>query len=143
METKDVVTLIIACLGLALSIFNTLKAHAKDKVKLRIKPGWGLSTMSPESFFSVEVVNLSSFPVTIVEVGVESKADQRRMIGPMPPPGTLEPRTSAHVNFPPQYHRDPLFRRADWVYARTACGTIVRDSGVKDCAVDVELGRIA
>jgi hypothetical protein len=64
---QDMVTLGLAGLGAVLGVMNTWQAMSRERLRLRVRPmqivsGGGLS-------FGIEVVNLSSFPVTVEEVG--------------------------------------------------------------------------
>ncbi len=67
MKWMDWVTLGIACLGAVLGIVNTWQALRDRRTRLRVTPAWNFA----EGFsgMSIEVCNLSSFPVTIVELG--------------------------------------------------------------------------
>lgn len=62
-------TLGIAVLGAGLGILNTLHAIIDRRTRLRVTPLWAIAGPGPAGL-SIEVVNLSSFPVTIDEMGL-------------------------------------------------------------------------
>lgn len=139
METKDIISLTLGTIGsltgiagLVLGIVNTWKAHSKDKVKLRLELGWTIRSNDPNKYFSIRVTNMSSFPVTIKDVGVHCIATKQRIIDTLLNvqgflPNRLEPRTSVSFHHQPEFHVSKEFLTGDYVYATTDCGTTVRD----------------
>ena len=74
MDAVQAVTLTIACIGCGLGILNTWKTFDKERTRLTVRPLNAIpvgaaAMMHPQVEFSIEVVNRSSFPVTVTEVG--------------------------------------------------------------------------
>ena len=74
-STKDAVTLAIASVGAVLGIINTWKALDKDRPKLRVVPKQAFlvgpaAQLDSRNRLCIEVTNLSTFPLTVTEVGV-------------------------------------------------------------------------
>jgi hypothetical protein len=75
--TKEVVTIIIAAIGAALGIVNTIFALWQKRVQLRVRVMMALDTAEDYGqdgsgsgrSIGVEVTNLSEFPVTVQSVG--------------------------------------------------------------------------
>ena len=60
-------TLAIAILGAVLGLYNSWNGYQDRKVRLRVVPKWSIA--QDWSGMGIEVVNFSTFAVTIVEVG--------------------------------------------------------------------------
>src|SRR5437868_4640697 len=100
-----------AIVGGFLGVFNLVRSFSKDRVRLRVTPkltqirqGAFVSSsrdVLPHSFATIEVTNLSAFPVTIDEVGFSLYGrEERAVIIPDPVhvlPKRLEPRESIDV----------------------------------------------
>lgn len=126
------VTLAIAMLGAALGIINTWIAVSNRRVRLKVRPMWTVGA-GPNAGFSIEVTNLSTFPLTITEVGFlygrgKSLAPARMVITqPMVVDGKgwprrLEAREEVSVYFDlGSIPTGEPFRRA---YTKTACGEV-------------------
>jgi hypothetical protein len=132
-----VITAAIAGARLALSIFNTVQASLKNRVRLKVLPKSfkplaanavkrSLNTYDPGNGLCIEVVNLSAFPVTIDEVGFTQRGTKVRAMCPYPAliddkpwPRTLEPRQSVtgYIEI------ENLSKKIHKAYATTACGT--------------------
>ena len=124
-------TLAIAVLGATLGLINTWHTLDKNRVKLKVVPKKAIpyGVADPMLTFCIEVTNLSSFPLTLEEVGVFFyRTDNRAaVINPMLPdngpwPRRLEPRSSISI-----YSQLPEFRegrKMRCAYARTQCGHI-------------------
>ena len=108
MKWTDWLTLAIAVLGAALGIWNALQS-ARDRsvrFKVRATQAVGLGGPAP-TCLSIEVTNLSSFPITIDEVGLtvgkpRGSLPRRAMMAPHNIvrghlPMRIEPRHSASV----------------------------------------------
>ena len=125
----QLVTLAIAMVGAVLGVMNTWRTFANDRVRVRVKPttifvpqrGWCLG---------IEVVNLSTFAITVSTVGVTMRGTSRHLQIFAPAlssgdtlPKRLEPRTgfTAFAGFGTT-EEEPGFRIADEVYVSTACG---------------------
>lgn len=123
------VTLAIAFLGAALGVINTWTALDKNRLKLRVVPQHAIPVGGAPSHvnFCISVTNMSSFAVTVDDVGVFYRGTEERasFISPIladggPWPRRLEPRTSVTVyGERPRPHQGRKIRTA---YARTACG---------------------
>lgn len=128
---NQAVTLGVALLGAGLGVMNTWQAISANRVKLRVKPAFAIAIPHGQSMFSIEVVNLSNFPVTISEVGFTlngHSVDQRRAAVPQPIvidgkpwPRRLEAREAVSVFMDPDYLVQPG-NKIGKAYARTACG---------------------
>lgn len=136
-STKDQVTLALAAVGAVLGVINTWKGWDKDRPKLRLVPKRAFrvderGNASP-NFLCFEVTNLSSFPLTITEVGVTYWWSRKR--GVLSPiirdggdfPRKLEPRTSMSAYAAPGALKTKSLRvlRA---YVKTDCGLTFRAS---------------
>lgn len=112
-DGKDIVTAAIAGAGLCLSIFNTIQATIRNRVRIKVLPksavrrGDGILRSLTEyppgaMMFCIEVVNCSAFPITIDEVGFTIHNSKKRVASPVPLlidgdtkwPARLEPQTS-------------------------------------------------
>jgi hypothetical protein len=100
------VTLSVAVLGAVLGIINTWHGLDKSRLKLKVTPAHAIPVggVDPMLTFCIEVTNLSTFPVTICDVGVFYKGTDKRwsIIHPVlidrgPWPRRLEPRSSVSV----------------------------------------------
>lgn len=67
MDWTDWLTLGIACLGAALGVINTYQSVTERRTKLRVTPHWAFA--HGFSGMSIEVCNLSAFPVVVKEIG--------------------------------------------------------------------------
>jgi hypothetical protein len=129
---KESLTLAIALLGAVLGIMNTWNAMNDRRVRLRVKPAHAFTVPQGDHMFSIEVVNLSTFALTISDVGFsidDQGVDSGRRIAITAPiiidgkpwPRRLEARESVSIYFDP----GDIIRhgaRIDAAYARTACG---------------------
>lgn len=125
---KDFLTTGAASVGAVLGIMNTWNAISQKRLKLRVTPCHALTVPHGEWGFSIEVLNLSTFPVTIIEVGlttdslIANKGDRLPIMNPIivdnkPWPRRLEPRESVSL-----YAEIPRYKNMGQAYARTACG---------------------
>lgn len=133
MSTVQAITLAIAVLGAVLGIINTWHNLDKMRVKLVVRPKHAipLGAADPRLTFCIEVTNLSSFSVTVSEVGVFYYGTSARgaIIHPVLPDGgkwprRLEPRSSVTV-----YAQNPSADSANRIrcaYATTECGVTKR-----------------
>jgi len=131
---RDSVTVILATVGTVLGFINTLVLLNTRRVRLRVRPQsavrardgvWSDSTRHMTGADAgIEVINLSSFPVTIAEVGYT--LPRRRQVTLTAPvvldgkgfPRRLDPREGVTVYVPVA----DLPRRIGKAYARTSCG---------------------
>lgn len=131
---KDIVTIVAAGLGAGLGVMNTWQSINQRRVRLRVKPAHAISATTQRDMFSIEVVNLSTFSVTVHEVGfaLGGRKVGRRPRAAMPVPivtdgkpwpRRLKPRETVSAYFDPSEcfkHGEPL----GLAYAKTVCGEI-------------------
>lgn len=133
METylKDSITMGVALLGAVLGIMNTWRSMSANKVRLRVKPAYAVNALHGEIAFSIEVVNLSAFPVTVSEVGITigGNTTKNGRVPVLEPtmldggnwPRRLETRTSVSCYFDPSIFPGSS-NNLGRAYARTSCG---------------------
>lgn len=133
MKWTDWITLAIALLGAVLGIYNAWQGWRDRAVRFRVRVTQAIGIGFPtETCVSIEVTNLSSFPITIGEVGLvvgrPSGSLPRRAM--LPPdniingsiPMRIEPRHSASVvGWASSLPRGENY---DHVYARSSGGEI-------------------
>lgn len=132
---EHLVTFALAIIGTVLGCINTFDLLNKRRVRLRIVPRsafragdgiWNTTTEHlPGSAVSIEVINLSAFPVTIEGVGYTLPGHNARfaVVRPMlfdskPWPRRLDPRDSVAV-YAEIAGIAPTIGKA---FAKTACG---------------------
>lgn len=129
MSLIQALTLAIAVLGAVLGIINTWHSLDKSRVKLRVRPmrAMPVGNVDPTLTFCIEVTNLSTFAVTVDDVGVFFKGTNFRGSYTQPVlidgkgwPRRLEPRSSVTVygQTPSPKPGHPL----KVAYACTECG---------------------
>lgn len=129
----DIITLAIALLGAVLGIFSTWRMWINDRVRVRVKVSYGFAGIpGPNEHprtLAIDVVNLSAFPVTIVEVGFTLAGMHNRLGLALPEflggnrlPVRLEARTSATVIQPLVAFEHEHLALLECAYVRTACG---------------------
>jgi len=131
----------LAMLGAVLGVYNLIVQLLRDRVRLKIVPEVHTNTFPPIGPFreveeliglSIEVTNLSTFPVTITAIGLRhgwrgsiieySKSlDGKRSDEP---PRHLAPRESMRIYFSAGIRRHPELRGVKSAFAMTACGSI-------------------
>lgn len=123
------ITLSVAVLGAVLGIINTWQGLDKNRLKLRVVPKHAIPVggVNPKLTFCIEVTNLSTFPVTVSDVGVFYTGTDERgsIIQPVLSDGgtwprRLEPRSSVTI-----YSQKPSSkadRKISCAYAKTDCG---------------------
>jgi hypothetical protein len=95
LDSKDAITAAIAGAGLALSIYNTVQASIRNRVRLSVLPKSAvlvtegamlrsLREYPPGAMFCIEVINLSTFAVTIDEIGFTRRRSKKRAACPLP-----------------------------------------------------------
>ncbi|GJM27026.1 MAG: hypothetical protein DHS20C16_34410 [Phycisphaerae bacterium] len=105
---------------------------SQDRVRLKITP----KNAKPnkvgclhEWTVSVDVINLSAFPVTIEEVGFELETKEHMIQQPMESlnrgllPIRLDSREALMILYPAKFLDDPRFAEVRTAYARCQCGT--------------------
>ena len=123
------ITLSIAVLGAVLGVINTWHDIDRSRIKLKVRPAHAIPVggVDPRLTFCIEVTNLSTFAVTVNDVGVFYYGRDRRgsFVNPViidggSWPRRLEPRTSVTV-----YGQRPESgpdNRLKCAYAKTQCG---------------------
>ena len=89
-DTKDLLTMGCAAVGAVLGVINTVTALNQRRVKLKVIPKTSLMQnggvfshrkgVLPNSTLSIEIINLSQFPVTIAEAGFMLKGERARAV---------------------------------------------------------------
>jgi hypothetical protein len=132
---KDLITFGTALLGAGLGIINTWAAVNQRRVKLRVRPSHAIAISNGARGVSVDIVNLSSFAVTVQEVGFVPSGARGRLPGRMvvPHPLTsdgkpfarrLEPReaVTVYLDYEDLRGKGRMMGRA---YVRTLCDEMV------------------
>lgn len=125
----DFVTLATAVLGAVLGIVSTWRSFALDRVKLRVGASLGIGVPVSEPLIVIEVVNLSSFPVTVTTIGFYLDGTDRHLQITHPVftrgeqlPVRLEPRAAFTVAQPARALQSEHLVALRSVYIKTACG---------------------
>ena len=128
---KDILTIGAASVGAVLGIMNTWNAMNQRRVRLRVTPTFVLTAQGDPLGVSIEVINLSAFPLTVSEVGFS--AGRGRRIPILAPkfldngtfPRRLESREAMSAMFGPGDFEAPRGIKVGDAYARTACGRTI------------------
>ncbi len=134
------ITLSLASIGAVLGVINTWKALDRDKVKLKVIPkqAFPVGGLDERPRLCIEVINLSTFPVTINEVGFNYKNKENLRWAITKPifydekilPYRLEPRTSLTAYCSPEAFDKKISVLIKNAYATTDCRkTITGKSG--------------
>lgn len=146
MTVVEAITFAIALVGAVLGVINTWRALDASRVKLKVVPGHAIPVggFDPSVNFYIAVTNLSTFPVTIREVGIVYRGSDKRgvFVNPIladggPWPRRLEPRSSISV-----YGQRPDIMPGHPIrcaYAETDCG--VRKCGNSPALKQIAAGR--
>ena len=143
MEMFQCITLVIAILGLTLSLLNTCTLVRSKSVRLRLSLLLGYAN-DAEKYLCIEIINLSEFPVTIVNVGFLSPTTKKKKQGlyiknPDTTKGKLpmklEPRDSMCVLIDPIRVKSKDFQEVKNIYAVTACGITKKGNRNLKCLV--------
>ena len=132
---KDVLIAVMAVIGASLGIMNTYRDKQRDKVKLHVSYGMGMtahsSIKSNAPSLTVSVTNLSSFAISWdhVTIGKTVKGDKDTLTVPevsMQLPKRIESRTKERVVFPNFISEIPdilpQLEKATHLTVKTACG---------------------
>lgn len=134
-QWKEMVTFGLALVGAVLGVINTWRNVNRDRLKVRVRFIHGFSINAPTMparVYGVEVTNLSTFPVTVSEVGLHIVGTKDRAAfiphimpdGGDPLPRRLEAREQVTVYIPTTSLCTELQYKN--VYAITACGATIR-----------------
>jgi hypothetical protein len=129
---KDIITIAAASVGAVLGIMNTANAMSQRRVRVRVTPAYVTTPEKSPLGFSIEVINLSTFPITVAEVGFavgrKSRAPVQRpqFLDGKSLPRRLEPREAISAMLGPADF--PMGIKVGDAYARTACGRTIYGS---------------
>ena len=118
----------IAFFGALFGLFAHLREVRRDRVRLRLSVGKGVKVVSgmgvTENFLTIEVVNLSSFPVTIANMGFsDGEACMYPPSERIEAPFRLPPREAKTIYYPRSCIADETrVRRMKCAFAKTECG---------------------
>jgi len=127
----NTLTLIIAVSGLVLGIVNTWRTIHKDRVRIRVRPVQVYCLNDEERLVTggvgVSVTNLSSFEITITELGFMKRWKNEKIslfgtdLGHLIPCRML-PRTTISFRIPESISSHPNFVTVHRPFVDTACG---------------------
>ncbi|WP_417424701.1 hypothetical protein [Hoeflea sp.] len=126
MDWFNGITMAIAIIGAVLGILNTWFVIDQRRVRLRVRPAYAIARGGIG--FSIQVTNLSAFPLTVTEVGFVLPGKKRAAItDPMfmdgkEWPRRLEARESVTAYFDPTGLPKGKIKHIGKAYAQTACG---------------------
>jgi hypothetical protein len=129
--TLTIVAFILGLVGTVLGITNGVRQILASRVRLRVKC-YGLAVIQPDktiqSWFCVEIANLSSFPITATKVNFIHINDPRMIMSMLDDgcfdgkrlPRRIDPRDSIIIC----YKRDvsTMLNQSHHVLVETACG---------------------
>lgn len=103
-EIVSIVSLAIGSVGAVLGVINTWNALERQRVKLVVKPAQSMLVPSGQTVLTVEVLNLSNFPVTVAEIGFRLRNGQKaitpgNLLNGKPLPQRIESRDSVTAFF--------------------------------------------
>ena len=122
---KLYVTIGAAAIGAVLGIINTLYNLNQKRVRLKIRPAYSFFVPGGGRFFSIEVINLSTCPVTIALVGFTATGghcqitEQQQIVNPVSLPKRLESREAITIHCDLAALQGIKIKKA---YAKTSCG---------------------
>ncbi|MCD8493180.1 MAG: MotA/TolQ/ExbB proton channel family protein [Geovibrio sp.] len=115
---------VVGSLGAVLGIINTFNTLNNNKVKMRVTPAHAIIPQSNVNF-CIEVLNMSSFPITICEIGFLLKNGKKALVSAsnfssVAIPAKLHSRESTTCYFRlVDLGFNPAFIKT--AYARTSC----------------------
>lgn len=139
-----VITFATAVVGAVLGIINTIYNINKDRIKLRVRPVFAYTVGASQlksKYIGVEIINISSFPVSINEAGFTLKGSKQRAVilnplthkGEVPLPYKLPSREkiTLYADYD-SFIQDPYFVRC--AYCETSCGITAKgkSKAIKD-----------
>lgn len=127
-EVREWFTFGLAVLGAGLGVFNAWKGWIADRVRLRVIPMSSVDTAG-DYYISIDVRNLSAFPVTVTTIGFTVVGGVTHMQIPRPIllgadrlPVRLESRAAFTVLAPLTAFEKLQVATIEAAYANTACG---------------------
>jgi hypothetical protein len=136
-ETVTLITAIVGAVcgvaGTILGVINIWHQLTRNKVRLKVTPQHTILMLnrSMPLNFSIEVVNLSEFPVVIEDIGFQLADGRKATISPVPglePNGSLPMRLESRAAYSKIFSLDQNlvpWSKVRCAYARTQCGTLV------------------
>ena len=151
-ELKDIIVAASALVGMALGIYNLIRAHYADRVRLRVIPKsaslrghddqgrdfyvcnrdhYDLNHSTRPDSLAIEIINISKFDVTVDDVGLETAWSRKRIVLATPIlmngeswPRKLGPRENVTVRFDTiKLLGSERIEGVRRAYASTVCGT--------------------
>lgn len=146
----DLVTLCIATLGAVLGVFGTWRNWLTDRVRVRVRVAHAIG-LHGDRAITVDVVNLSSFPVTVTHIGFHLSGTDRhvQMLTPILTQGErlpvrLEPRAALTAVQPLATFENEQLALLRNAYVKTACGLELKSPrGILRQMNDAALARLA
>lgn len=129
-DLESIITFSLSVLGTGLGILNYWRDASKDKVRLKVIPKRVVASGSadPRINIGIEIINMSTFPLTICESGFVSREKKKRLaiIQPITAnnetyPIRLEPRTAITIY---AILEDVDAIMTECAYASTSCAMI-------------------
>lgn len=132
---KETVTLITAIAGLVfgflgavLGVLNTWRAILRDRVRVKVTPVWYHHVESGTEGMGVEIINLSSFEITVSHVGFTMRGGEEHLAllnGTLTMerlPQRMKPLTRFTARVGSDTLQNPKFAEVRKAYAKTDCG---------------------
>ncbi len=127
------VSLVVGTTGAVLGVINTISNYQRDRLNIRVRPVWLISTVFPRHCLGINIVNRGFQAVTISGAGFLYR-DKSKLVIPDPmvmPSGSLpyrlEPRAGITVfSDKADVTEWDNFDRATQAFAVTACDTVFR-----------------
>lgn len=125
---KDIFTIGTASIGAVLGIMNTWNSINSRRLRVKVTPHFLVGLDGEPVGASIEVINLSGFPVTIVEAGFEVGGGQIMPLlhTPTSLPHRLDARESMPIYFDPRAFVSGPNLAMGAAYVRTACGNRIK-----------------
>ena len=107
-----------------------------DEVQPAVKHAFaGVRGREPEPLLTIDVLNLSAYPVTVTSVGFSNGKWQMLMFRTVRGeelPHRLEARESFSVYCNTSSFQDPRFAEMRWGFAKTACGVTAKSECISN-----------
>lgn len=155
MELDTTIALVCGVIGAILGAVNTYILLTSTRMRLVVRPAMatpvGNTPLMGDDALCIEITNLSSFEVTVTEVGLLLRDAKTRMmiLAPIlfdegPWPRRLKPREAVTVYSPlPAILDDPRAANVHKAYARTACGEQRTAKGPIVAMIAAERARVS
>lgn len=125
---KDIITIGLASVGAALGVMNTWNSLSQRRVRLVVRPTFAYPATGGPPMLSISVTNLSSFPLTVNQVGFVGSRGAKRgkramIVNPQVVDGKGWPRRLASREAVSLYFGVEDVRRDPTVLAKAYVGT--------------------